>query len=107
MRAKGAEQEVSRYWIYARPIRVTELLKQAQYSPLSISLMAATLFAVNKGYLDDLDIKKVLAFEHGLYQHLKSSHAALLAKLEKDKAMDKEAEAELTGAIEAFKKSFA
>jgi F-type H+-transporting ATPase subunit alpha len=90
-----------------RGARVTELLKQPQYSPLPISLMAASIFAVNKGYLDDVDVKKVLAFEHGLHQHLKSSHAALLDKLEKDKAMDKDAEADLTKAIEAFKKSFA
>ena len=69
--------------------------------------MAASLFAVNKGYLDDIDVKKVLAFEHGLHQHLKSSHAALLAKLENDKAMDKGAEEELAGAVVAFKKSFA
>ena len=74
-----------------RGARVTELLKQAQYSPLPISLMGASLFAVNKGFLDDVDVKKVLAFEHGLHQHLKTSHAALLAKLEKDKAMDKAA----------------
>jgi F-type H+-transporting ATPase subunit alpha len=86
---------------------VTELLKQAQYSPLSISLMGATLFAVNKGFLDDVDVKKVLAFEHGLHAHLKDKHAALLSKLEADKAMDKDAEAELTAAIGAFKKSFA
>jgi len=90
-----------------RGARVTELLKQSQYSPLPISLMAATLYAVNKGYLDDLDVKKVLAFEHGLHQHLKASHAALLAKLESDKAMDKTAEEELGAAIVAFKKSFA
>ncbi len=86
---------------------MTELLKQPQYSPLSISLMGATLFAVNKGYLDDIDVKKVLDFERGLHQHLKSSHAALMAKLEKDKAMDKASEEELTNAITAFKKSFA
>ncbi|MDO8420112.1 MAG: F0F1 ATP synthase subunit alpha, partial [Rubrivivax sp.] len=86
---------------------VTELLKQAQYSPLSISLMGATLFAVSKGFMDDVDVKKILSFEHGLHQHLKSSHAALLAKLENDKAMDKAAEDELSAAISAFKKSFA
>ncbi|MDO8376044.1 MAG: F0F1 ATP synthase subunit alpha, partial [Aquabacterium sp.] len=90
-----------------RGARVTELLKQAQYSPLSISLMGATLFAVSKGFMDDVDVKKILAFEHGLHQHLKSSHAALLAKLENDKAMDKAAEEEMTAAITAFKKSFA
>ena len=90
-----------------RGARVTELLKQAQYSPLSISLMGATLFAVNKGFMDDIDVKKVLSFEHGLHQFLKTSHAALLAKLEQAKAMDKDAEAELTAAIAAFKKTFA
>ncbi len=58
-----------------RGARVTELLKQAQYSPLPISLMGATLFAVNKGFMDDIDVKKVLPFEHGLHQHLKTSHA--------------------------------
>ena len=89
-----------------RGARVTELLKQPQYSPLPISLMAATLYAVNKGYVDDLDIKRVLSFEHGLHQHLRSSHAALLAKLENDRAMDKGAEEELASAITAFKKSF-
>src|SRR5512147_2211149 len=90
-----------------RGARVTELLKQAQYSPLPISLMAASIFAVNKGYLDDVDLKKVLSFEHGLHQHLQSSHEALLKKLETDKAMDKAAEEELAAAITAFKKSFA
>lgn len=90
-----------------RGARVTELLKQAQYSPLPISLMGATLFAVNKGFMDDIEVKKVLEFEHGLHQFLKSSHGPLLAKLEQAKAMDKDAEAELTAAIGAFKKSFA
>jgi F-type H+-transporting ATPase subunit alpha len=90
-----------------RGARVTELLKQAQYSPQSISLMGATLFAVNKGYLDDIDVKQVLSFEHGLHAYLKDKHAALLAKLEADKAMDKDAEADMNAAIAAFKKTFA
>ena len=89
-----------------RGARVTELLKQAQYSPLSISLMSCTLFAVNKGYLDSIDVKQVLHFETELHQELKAKHPALLAKLEKDKAMDKEAEAELTAILDAFKKAF-
>jgi len=90
-----------------RGARVTELLKQAQYLPLPISLMGASLYAANKGFLDNVDVKKVLAFESGLHQYLKTSHAALLKKLEDAKAMDKDAEAELQGAIAAFKKSFA
>nr|WP_315193181.1 F0F1 ATP synthase subunit alpha [uncultured Aquabacterium sp.] len=90
-----------------RGARVTELLKQAQYQPLSISLMGATLFAVNKGYMDDVEVKKILAFEAGLHQFLKTSHGALLAKIEQTKALDKEAEAELQSAVVAFKKTFA
>jgi len=90
-----------------RGARVTELLKQAQYSPLPISLMGATLFAVNKGFMDDVDVKKILAFESGLHSFLKTSHAALLAKIEASKALDKDAEAELQSAIVAFKKTFA
>ena len=90
-----------------RGARVTELLKQNQYSPQSISLMGATLFAVNKGYMDDVEVKKILAFEHGLHTHLKTSHAALLKKIEDTKALDKDGETELAGAVAAFKKSFA
>jgi F-type H+-transporting ATPase subunit alpha len=90
-----------------RGARVTELLKQPQYSPLPISLMAASLFAVNKGFMDDVEVKKVLAFESGLHSYLKDKCAALLAKLESNKAMDKDAEAEMTAAITEFKKSFA
>jgi len=92
-----------------RGARVTELLKQPQYSPLPISLMGTTLFAVNKGFLDDVDVKKVLSFESGLHQFLKTSHAALLERLESNRAFDKEGkdEAELTQAITSFKKTFA
>jgi F-type H+-transporting ATPase subunit alpha len=90
-----------------RGARVTELLKQPQYSPLPISLMGATLFAVNKGFMDDVEVKKLLAFESGLHSYLKDKHAALLAKLESSKAMDKDAEAEMSAAIAEFKKSFA
>jgi F-type H+-transporting ATPase subunit alpha len=76
----GSDLDATTQRQLARGERLTELLKQPQYSPLPISLMAATLYAVNMGFLDDVDVKKVLAFESGLHQHLKSSHAALLAR---------------------------
>jgi F-type H+-transporting ATPase subunit alpha len=69
--------------------------------------MGATLFAVNKGFMDDVEVKKVLAFESGLHQFLKTSHAGLLKKIEDSKMLDKETEAELSAAVGAFKKSFA
>jgi F-type H+-transporting ATPase subunit alpha len=89
-----------------RGARVTELLKQKQYAPLSISLMAATLFAVNKGYLDNVEVKRVLEFEAGLHNYLKASHGALLSKIEDTKALDKDGEAALAAAVGDFKKSF-
>jgi F-type H+-transporting ATPase subunit alpha len=89
-----------------RGARVTELLKQKQYSPLPISLMAASLFAVNKGFFDSIDVKRVLDFEHGLHNYLKSSHADLLSKIEQAKALDKDGEAALSAAVGDFKKSF-
>jgi len=89
-----------------RGARVTELLKQKQYAPLPISLMAVSLFAVNKGYFDDIDVKRVLAFEAGLHGHMKSSQAALLQKIEETKQLDKDGEAALAAAIADFKKSF-
>ena len=90
-----------------RGARVTELLKQAQYSPLSISLMGASLFAVNKGFLDSVPVKRVLAFEAEMHSFLKTKHSALLAKIEETKQLDKDGEAALSAAIAEFKKSFA
>ena len=67
--------------------------------------MAASLFAVNKGYLDDIEVKKVLPFEQGLHGFLKSGHAALLSKIDETKQLDKDGEAALAAAIADFKKS--
>jgi F-type H+-transporting ATPase subunit alpha len=89
-----------------RGARVTELLKQAQYSPLPISLMAVSLFAVNKGFFDSIEVKQVLGFEAGLHSFMKTSHAALLQKIEDTKQLDKDGEAELAAAVGDFKKSF-
>ena len=88
-----------------RGARVTELLKQSQYSPLPISLMAVSLFAVNKGFFDDVEVKRVLAFEAGLHGYMKSKQAALLSKIEETKQLDKDGEAAMSAAVADFKKS--
>jgi F-type H+-transporting ATPase subunit alpha len=89
-----------------RGARVTELLKQSQYSPQPISIMAVTLFAVNKGYLDDIEVKQVLPFEAGLHNFMKTSHAPLLKQIEDTKQLDKDGEAAMAAAIADFKKTF-
>ena len=84
---------------------VTELMKQPQYSPMSVAEMSITLLAVNKGYFDDVEVKKALAIEHQLHAFLKDEHAELVNRIEATKALDAEAEQALSSAIEAFKAS--
>jgi F-type H+-transporting ATPase subunit alpha len=86
---------------------VTELMKQAQYSPMSVSEMAVTLFTVNKGYYDDINVKRALAFEAALQAYLKQNQAALMEKIETTKDLDADGEKALSAAIEAFKKTWA
>jgi F-type H+/Na+-transporting ATPase subunit alpha len=82
---------------------VTELMKQLQYSPMSVAEMAVTLFAVNKGYFDDVEVKKALAFESALQGFLKSKHKALLDAIQESKDLSTDNEKALSAAIEEFK----
>jgi len=85
--------------------RVTELLKQPQYQPLQVWELAVSLFAANNGYLDDLEVGQVLPFEKGLRDHLKSSHADLVKRIEDTKELSKDDEGLLHTAVKDFKKS--
>jgi len=87
--------------------QVTELMKQPQYSPLSVAEMAMTLYASNNGYFDDVETNRVLACESALHQYVQTNHSALVEKIETTKNLDGDAEKELVAAIEAFKKSWA
>jgi F-type H+-transporting ATPase subunit alpha len=85
--------------------RVTELLKQPQYQPLQVWELAVSLFAANNGYLDDLEVSQVLPFEKGLREHLKSSHADLVKRIEDTKELSKDDEGLLHTVLKDFKKS--
>ena len=85
--------------------RVTELLKQPQYQPLQVWELAVSLFAANNGYLDDLEVKDVLAFEKGMREYLKTSHADLVKRIEDTKDLSKDDEGALHAALKDFKKS--
>jgi F-type H+-transporting ATPase subunit alpha len=84
---------------------VTELMKQPQYQPLQVWEQAVTLFAVNNGHFDDVDVKKALAAEKALREFLKSKHAALVERIESTKDLSKDDEAALAAAITEFKKT--
>lgn len=85
--------------------RVTELLKQAQYNPQQVWQLAASLFAANNGFLDNVEVKDILPFEKGMMDHLKSKYADLIGRIEDTKELSKDDEAALKGAIEDFKRS--
>ncbi|HNA83511.1 MAG TPA: F0F1 ATP synthase subunit alpha, partial [Thiobacillaceae bacterium] len=86
---------------------VTELMKQFQYSPMTVAEMAVTLFAVNRGYMDDVEVKRALAFEGSLQSFLKGKYAALMDKIQGSGDLDAEAEKQLASAIDDFKASAA
>ena len=82
--------------------RVTELMKQKQYSPLSVGQMAVSLFAADRGYLDDVELKKIGAFETSLLDYMANSQAELLGRLDQGN-WDDGLEAALKAAVEDFK----
>jgi len=84
---------------------VTELMKQPQYSPLQVWEMALTLFAVNNGYFDDVDVKKALAAERSMRDYIRSKYADLVTRMEEKKDLSKEDEALLHEAIKDWKKN--
>lgn len=83
--------------------RVTELMKQKQYAPLSIADMAVSLFSVEKGYLKDVALNKVLDFEAALHSYMNSEHAELMGNINASGDYNKDIEASLAEALEKFK----
>src|SRR5512145_1919538 len=84
---------------------VTELMKQPQYSPISVAEQALTLFAVNEGFVDDVEVKRALAFESAMRQHVKTKFKELFDRIETTKDLNADDEKALVAAIEDFKKN--
>jgi F-type H+-transporting ATPase subunit alpha len=83
--------------------RVTELMKQKQFAPLNIGDMALSIFAVNEGYLNDVAVTKVLAFEAALHSYFNSEEKALMESINATANYDGKIEAALRAGIEKFK----
>ena len=85
--------------------RVTELMKQKQYSPLSVAEMGVVLFVANEGYLDDVDVTKVVAFEAALLDYFNSENAALRDEINETGDYSDDIAAKLKACVESFKSS--
>ncbi len=83
--------------------RVTELMKQNQYAPLSIAEMATSLYAANSGALDDVNVNKVVDFEAALHAYMKANQSKLMSNINKSGDWDDKIEADLKAAIDDFK----
>lgn len=82
--------------------RVTELMKQNQYAPMSVAQMAMSLFAANEGYLDKVEVNKVLAFEAAMHGFMKTKHSALMDKINKTGDISDEIKQGMKDAMESF-----
>ena len=82
--------------------RVTELMKQKQYAPMSIAEMSP-LHAAERGFLQDVEIAKVGSFEQALISYFQREHAALLAKINEKGDFNDEIDAGIKAGIEKFK----
>lgn len=83
--------------------RVTELMKQKQYAPLSTAEMAFSLFAANEGFLDDVDAAKVVDFEEAMHAYVKSNAADLVAEINDTANFNDEIAGKMTDALTQFK----
>ncbi|KAJ5278250.1 hypothetical protein N7524_004403 [Penicillium chrysogenum] len=102
----GSDLDASTKQTLARGERLTELLKQKQYSPMAVTDMVPLIFAGVNGLLDTIPVDKILTWESELLAHLKSSHPEIQATIEKEGQVSKESEATLKQVISAFNSTF-
>lgn len=104
----GSDLDAATQKLLNRGARLTELMKQPQYAPLTNAEIVAVIFAGTKGFLDALPVKDVARFEQGLLAHLRGARKDILEWLTKeDPKIKGEAEDKLKAAIEEFAKTFA
>ncbi|MDW9779366.1 F0F1 ATP synthase subunit alpha [Sinorhizobium meliloti] len=103
----GSDLDAATQRLLNRGARLTELLKQPQFSPLKTEEQVAVIFAGVNGYLDKLPVSDVGKFEHGLLSYLRSEGKAVLDTIRTEKAISDDTKAKLKGAIDSFAKSFA
>lgn len=102
----GSDLDASTKQTLSRGERLTELLKQKQYSPMAVNEMVPLIYAGINGHLDGIPVNKVLQWEQDILAHLKSNEPEVLAKIEKEGQLSKDLEAQVKDVILTFNKSF-
>jgi F-type H+-transporting ATPase subunit alpha len=102
----GSDLDASTQRLLARGERLTELLKQPQYSPLAVEEQVAVIYAGTRGYLDKLPVNKIAAFSDALLSKLKTSYPKFLEGVRTKKALTPELETELKAALDTVVPTF-
>ncbi|HEV2564692.1 F0F1 ATP synthase subunit alpha [Microvirga sp. CF3016] len=102
----GSDLDATTQRLLNRGSRLTELLKQPQFSPLKMEEQVAVIYAGVNGYLDNLPLNRVKAFEDGLLSLLRGKHADILEAIRASKDLSSDSEAKLKDVVQTFAKSF-
>ncbi|CAK7271467.1 Alpha subunit of the F1 sector of mitochondrial F1F0 ATP synthase [Sporothrix epigloea] len=102
----GSDLDASTKQTLSRGERLTELLKQKQYSPMAVNEMVPLIYAGVNGFLDSVPVARILSWEADFLAHLKTNESEILATIDKEGALSKETEAKLKDVIASFTKTF-
>jgi len=102
----GSDLDAATQRLLARGARLTELLKQRQFSPLQVEEQVVVIFAGTRGYLDPLPVASVGRFEEELLRHMHGEHSDILEKIRTEGKLSDELEAKLKGAVDKFAEHF-
>ena len=102
----GSDLDAATKQTLSRGERLTELLKQKQYSPMAVNEMVPLIYAGINGLLDNVPVNKILQWETDFLAHLKSNESEMLNKIDREGALSKELEAQLKEVAQSFTKSF-
>ena len=102
----GSDLDVSTQKLLNRGSKLTELLKQKQYSPMSVPEQVISIFCGVKGYLDNVELKDINEFENKVYELCKSNKPEIIESIRKSGKLEDEVEKDLRSLIDEFKKNF-
>jgi F-type H+-transporting ATPase subunit alpha len=103
----GSDLDASTQKLLNRGARLTELLKQAQFSPMPFEEQTVSIFAGTNGYIDDVPVNQVTHYEQAMLGHMRSHHAGLLTDIRDKRDLSDDTKAKLKDALAAFSKTFA
>ena len=103
----GSDLDAATQRLLNRGARLTELLKQGQFSPLKVEEQVVVIYAGVNGYLDKLPVGDVRRFEEELLRNIRTKHEDILEAVRTEKQLSSDTEAKLKAAVESFSKAFA